>query len=203
MRKLDSDSLAHMVNCLGRLMARNWYTFGGRLTGRWWGVELERPNSFHSRICFRRHPGSRIAIGPNSCFRSSTNRSCVIRTLAEDATVEIGPGCGFSGTYIACANRVVLGKNVKCGADTTIWDTDFHPEDPRSGEDAPVVIGDNVWLGLGVTVLKGVTIGENTIIGAGGLVTRSLPAGVMATGMPARVVKRLDTSDIELLQRCG
>jgi maltose O-acetyltransferase len=55
-----------------------------------------------------------------------------------------------------------------------------------------VLIGDNVWLSVNVTVLKGVTIGANTIVGAGSVVTRSLPAGVVAAGVPARVLRRID-----------
>jgi len=200
MRKVDCDSLPHMINCVARILAKHWHTAGGRLAARWWGVELEKPNSFHGHVRFQRHPGSRIAIGPGSCFRDSTNRPSMIRTLSETATVQIGANCGFSGTYIACARSIVLGENILCGADTTIWDTDFHPEDPRSGPDAPVIIGDNVWLGVGVIVLKGVTIGENTIVGAGGLVTRSLPAGVIAMGTPARVAKKMDAEDVEVLR---
>jgi maltose O-acetyltransferase len=55
----------------------------------------------------------------------------------------------------------------------------------------PVRIGDGVWLGAGVIVLPGVTIGENTVVGAGAVVTRDLPAGVLAVGNPARVVRAL------------
>ncbi len=56
----------------------------------------------------------------------------------------------------------------------------------------PITIGDDVWLGGGVIVLPGVTIGENTVVGAGAVVTRDLPANVVAVGNPARVVRTLD-----------
>jgi maltose O-acetyltransferase len=55
----------------------------------------------------------------------------------------------------------------------------------------PIVIGDNVWLGGGVIVCPGVTIGEDTVVGAGAVVTRDLPANVVAVGNPARVVRHL------------
>lgn len=112
----------------------------------------------------------------------------------------IGQSCGFNGVFIVCKERIELGRNILCGADTTIWDTDSHPEDPRSGPDAPVIIGDNVWLGAGVMVLKGVVIGDNTLVGAGSLVLRSLPAGVVAMGVPARAVKEIDTDGLGKLK---
>jgi maltose O-acetyltransferase len=59
---------------------------------------------------------------------------------------------------------------------------------------APVAIGNNVWIGTGARVLPGVTIGDNTVVGAGSVVTKSLPAGVVAVGVPARVVRRLDST---------
>lgn len=115
----------------------------------------------------------------------------MVSTLKEGAEVRIGPGCGFSGTVIGCASRIVLGERVRCGANTLITDTDWHSDDPRTGPDAPVRIGDNVWLSVNVTVLKGVTIGENTLVGAGSVVVRSLPANVVAAGVPARIVREL------------
>jgi maltose O-acetyltransferase len=56
---------------------------------------------------------------------------------------------------------------------------------------APIAIGDNVWLGGGVIVLPGVTIGADTVVGAGSVVTRDLPSGVLAVGNPARVIRHL------------
>jgi acetyltransferase-like isoleucine patch superfamily enzyme len=119
----------------------------------------------------------------------------MISTLKEGAKLSIGEGCGFSGTIIACASQVTLGRNVRCGANTLINDTDWHDDDPRTGPDEPVEIGDNVWLGVNVTVLKGVTIGEGTLVGAGSLVTKSLPPGVIAAGVPARVIREIQMKE--------
>jgi maltose O-acetyltransferase len=75
--------------------------------------------------------------------------------------------------------------------------TPTHPTEPeprRAKWEAaqPITIGANVWLGGGVIVLPGVTIGENTVVGSGAVVTRDLPANVVAVGNPARIVRRLD-----------
>lgn len=120
----------------------------------------------------------------------------MISTLKEGAELTIGMGCGFSGTVIACAKKIILGNNVRCGANTLITDTDWHADDSRTGPDAPVEIGDNVWLGVNVTVLKGVTIGEGTLIGAGSLVTKSLPAQVIAAGVPAKVIRIIENHNL-------
>jgi maltose O-acetyltransferase len=78
--------------------------------------------------------------------------------------------------------------------------TATHPIDPeprRLGWEygAPITIADNVWLGGGVIVCPGVAIGEDTVVGAGAVVTRDLPAGVVAAGVPARVLREIDERD--------
>jgi maltose O-acetyltransferase len=78
--------------------------------------------------------------------------------------------------------------------------TATHPIDPgprRVGWESaePIAIGDNVWLGGGAIICPGVTIGEDTVVGAGAVVTRDLPAGVVAAGVPARVLREIDERD--------
>jgi maltose O-acetyltransferase len=78
--------------------------------------------------------------------------------------------------------------------------TATHPVDPvarRIGWEsgAPIALGDNVWLGGGVIVCPGVTIGDDTVVGAGAVVTRDLPAGVVAVGNPARVLRPIGDAD--------
>jgi maltose O-acetyltransferase len=78
--------------------------------------------------------------------------------------------------------------------------TASHPVDPeprRIGWEygAPITIADNVWLGGGAIVCPGVTIGENTVVGAGAVVTQNLPAGVLAAGVPARVLRKIGERD--------
>jgi maltose O-acetyltransferase len=88
-----------------------------------------------------------------------------------------------------------IGDDVQIGPYVELL-TPTHPLDPQLRRDKweaaePIAIEDNVWLGGGVIVLAGVTIGADTVVGAGAVVTKDLPAGVLATGTPARVVREL------------
>jgi len=97
-----------------------------------------------------------------------------------------------NGTEIIAREKVVLGEKCRIGARCIILDSDFHGLRPQerntSGKVAKVIIGDNVWLGMGVMVLKGVVIGDDAVIGAGCVVTKSVPAGAIAVGNPMKIV---------------
>jgi maltose O-acetyltransferase len=91
--------------------------------------------------------------------------------------------------------RITIGEDVQIGPNVQLL-TATHPvkAEPRRAKweaARPIAIGNNVWLGGGVIVCPGVTIGENTVVGAGGVVVRDLPASVVAVGNPARVIRRL------------
>lgn len=142
--------------------------------------------------------GGKIKIGNYCTFLSKStsnligiNRPCIISTLKSDARIIIGNNCGFSGTVIGAFEKIEIMDNVRCGANTLITDSDWHLDDPRAGKPAPILIEENVWLGEGVKVLKGVIIGKNTVIGAGSVVTRSIPANVIAAGNPCRIIKNI------------
>lgn len=122
---------------------------------------------------FRCDYGTQIAIGP----RTFVNYECV---MLDVAPIRIGAACQL-------ATRVQLL-------------TATHPIDPeprrRGWESAePITIGDNVWLGGGAIVCPGVTIGADTVVGAGAVVTKDLPEGVVAAGVPARVIREIGDED--------
>ncbi|GGD99368.1 maltose O-acetyltransferase [Aureimonas endophytica] len=105
------------------------------------------------------------------------------------------------GCVLLDCNRIVIGEEVQIAPGVHIY-TATHPLDAatrRAGWEAahPVFIGDGVWLGGGSIVCPGVTIGENTVVGAGSVVTKSLPANVLAVGNPCRVLRALDGTDPE------
>lgn len=113
------------------------------------------------------------------------------------AHIRIGARCFANVGLVALdVAAITIGDDVQIGPNVQLL-TPTHPVEPgprRAKWEAaqPITIGDNVWLGGGVIVLPGVTIGENTVVGAGAVVTRDLPADVVAVGNPARVVRQLD-----------
>jgi maltose O-acetyltransferase len=125
------------------------------------------------RTPFRCDYGSQIAIGAGSFL----NYDCV---LLDVAPIRVGAACQL-------APRVQLLTAAH----------PLHPGPRRDGWEyaKPIAIGDNVWLGGGAIVCPGVTIGADTVVGAGAVVIRDLPAGVVAAGVPARVVRELGEQD--------
>ncbi len=100
-----------------------------------------------------------------------------------------------NGGVFLDVGRITVGADVQMGPNVQLL-TATHPVEPGPRRDKwessePITIEDNVWLGGGVIVCPGVTIGENTVVGAGAVVPRDLPRNVVAVGNPARVVKRI------------
>lgn len=93
-----------------------------------------------------------------------------------------------SDCKIRCRNEIKIGNKCAISHDFTVMDSDFHK---INGKDLskPVIIEDHVWIGTRVTVLKGVTIGEGSIVAAGSVVTKDIPPRCMAAGVPAKVIK--------------
>ena len=100
-------------------------------------------------------------------------------------------GSGYINRYckIRCYNEITIGNGVAISENFTIWDSDAHQMINGSEPTQPIVIGNNVWIGTNVTVLKGVKIGDGCIIAAGSLVTKDVPANCLAAGVPAKVIK--------------
>ncbi len=101
-----------------------------------------------------------------------------------------------TGCVILDEAEVVFGENVLLGPNVSIY-TAGHPADVEQRNEGleyayPVTVGNNVWIGGNVVVLPGVSIGDDTIIGAGSVVTKNIPAGVIAAGNPCRIIRRID-----------
>ena len=148
--------------------------------------------------------GARITIGDNFYLSSGNGVNPIANNLQADVYVEpgaaltIGNNVGMSSTRLWIHESARIGNNVKIGGCVLITDTDAHPMDymaRRSSNEgtksAPVVIEDDVWIGAHCSILQGVTIGARSIIGAGSVVTKSIPADCVAAGNPCRVIKNL------------
>jgi acetyltransferase-like isoleucine patch superfamily enzyme len=113
-----------------------------------------------------------------------------------DAVIRIGKGTYLNrNTEIVAATSVLIGTDCKIARDVLIMDTDQHPVGSGELVCKPVEIGDRVWLGSRVIVLKGVTIGHDSIVGAGAVVTKSVPPHSMVVGPAAQVIRNL--GDVE------
>lgn len=170
---------------------------------RWWGVRISPNVRFYGLPIMRRHPLAKITLGRQSQYRSGEwsntigiNRRCVI-SARKGARISVGENCGFSGVVISASSSISIGDRVLCGANCTIVDNDRHPIDPvaraenAEAEAIPVRIEDDVFLSMNVVVLKGCSIGRATVVAANSVVTTSLPSGVIAGGVPARVIRKI------------
>lgn len=188
-----------------RLWVRQaWWRIWVAGTLRRRGVEVLGGSIFYGFPVVSMAPESRITIRSRAALCSvcthtalGVNHPVVLRTLRPGAVIDIGEDAGISGVSICAAIRVEVGSNVLIGANATVVDTDFHAlkaegrrynGDPRDIQSAPVRIEDNVFIGAGAYILKGVTVGRNSVIGAGSIVTRSVPENFIAVGNPARAV---------------
>jgi acetyltransferase-like isoleucine patch superfamily enzyme len=97
------------------------------------------------------------------------------------------------GVSLSAHQEVTIGENCLIGNYVNVLDSDYHDLRDRSkpGESAPVIIEDDVWLATRTLVLKGVRIGKGAVVGAGSVVTSDIPAGTLAFGVPARVIREL------------
>ena len=112
----------------------------------------------------------------------------------ENAFLEIGDKTYVNhDSEIRCRKHISIGNNCSIAYGVLIQDSDYHTVYSENGEPKPqtrpVTIGDNVWIGANVIVLKGVSIGDGAIVAAGSVVTRDVPANTLVAGNPARIVK--------------
>ncbi len=121
----------------------------------------------------------------------------LLQPRRHEAEIRIGDGNWFSNNVTLVANeRIVIGDGCQIGDQVAIYDCDFHEINPATrnrscGPTQPVSVGNNVWLGSRVMVLKGVNIGDNSVVAAMSVVTKSIPPNSVAAGVPAKVVRSL------------
>lgn len=161
----------------------------------------------------------KISIGDDFRFTSgdSINPICrnirgAINTVCSKSIISIGDRVGISSACLWAKEQITIGNDVNIGGDCIIMDNDAHPHDfmKRRTEyerqvgwqgyldeisSAPVVIEDDVWIGARCIILKGVHIGARSIIAAGSVVTKDIPADVIAGGNPCKVIRKIKRED--------
>lgn len=151
------------------------------------------------------HPSAKLTIGKNCRINSGNlfnpyryyNKFSIV--LHKNSVLEIGNNVGFSNCTIIVKKRITIGDNVLIGGGTLICDSDLHSLDSQQRankkEDVltkEVLIGKSCFIGGGVTILKGVAIGENSIIGACSVVTKNVSSNSIYGGNPSKLIKYLD-----------
>jgi len=106
----------------------------------------------------------------------------------------VGRNSRLNGVHIDARELIEIGDTVQIGPYTIIMDSDFHDlkDHSKDGPSKPIYIEDDVWIATRVTILKGVRIGKGSVIAAGAIVTKDIPAYSVAAGTPARVVKKIE-----------
>jgi acetyltransferase-like isoleucine patch superfamily enzyme len=143
-------------------------------------------------------PG-KVIIGDN-VFIDGRGHPVTPFTYSKNAIISIGSNCFINGTRFGCQKEIVIGDYAILG-DARILDTDFHSIYPnRWSSDAiveskPIIVGRNVWIGAASAILKGVKIGDNSVVGFGAIVLKDVPPNCVAAGNPAKVIKSLMSND--------
>ena len=139
--------------------------------------------------------GNRFGYGMAPMLGSGT---ILIQARTPQASITIGERNATSNNIsIVSINSIAIGNDCRIGDLVAIYDSDSHEINPATrnrsaGKNAPVRIGNNVWLGSRVMVLKGVTIGDNSVIAAMSVVTKSVPPNTLAAGIPAKVIRSIE-----------
>jgi acetyltransferase-like isoleucine patch superfamily enzyme len=161
------------------------------------GLEVAHPRSlviFGSNIHLGRF--AQLIASPDNFIRFTTWPSKKITQGIKGGAIYMGDYCLLSpGVRISAEQSIKIGDNVMFAANVYVSDSDWHGIYNRIRPfrcTKPVVIENNVWLGERVIVNKGVTIGENSVIGAGSVVTKNIPANVIAAGNPAKIIKTIN-----------
>jgi len=142
-----------------------------------------------------------LKIGTNLILCSDPKKNSIgvfqkvtIKAVIPKAEIIIGDNVGMSGVSISCFSKISIGNNVLIGSGALITDNDAHAihpsfrSDPNKIQFAPILIGDNVFIGARSIILKGISIGEGALIGAGSVVTKNVESYSIVAGNPAKVI---------------
>ncbi|MEO3474826.1 acyltransferase [Roseomonas sp. CAU 1739] len=155
-------------------------------------IVLGRPKNFgpRGRLVVSAEANSQIHMAPRCFFNGLTIRA------AGGGAVRIGPECTFNGAELVAFDgpTIHVGRDCMFSSEIRVMTTDHHViRDAATGEcinpPEDVVIGEHVWVGRGVQMVKGARVGDGSVIGARGLVSGEIPPGCLAVGVPAKVIR--------------
>lgn len=175
---------------------------------------LYRNVEFKGWCVIHAFPGSCIRLGRGSSLFSSFSSNmlglyqrCII-VARYGGKIEIGENCGISGSTIYAWQSIKIGDFTRVGANCKIIDNDFHPIEleyrhlalnEEYAQRKPIVIGKDCFIGMNSIILKGTTLGDNVIVGAGSVVHGTFPSNCIIAGNPAKIVKQLNAEESTLL----
>lgn len=179
-------------------------------------VQFGKNIRIYNRFYLEKNEKAFFSIGNNFKFTSGESFNPLSRNIRgsiylpmESSKIIIGNNVGISSACIWAKEKITIGDNVNIGADCIIMDTDCHNLDPEirsskemmpngmsldcyTAKSSPITIENDVLIGTRCIILKGVTIGERTIIGSGSVVTKSIPSNCIAAGNPCKVIRTID-----------
>jgi len=196
------DWLTRWISCL----VSTWRL---KLILRWLGCAYGRGLLVDGHVIIRVARRGAIRIGENVGINSRTGSNLVGRTnptilhCTGDGHITFGDNSGCSFAVLSSKSSIRIGNNTKIGGNARIYDHDYHAldylsrrspvDDIAACKTAPIVIGDDILIGTNAIILKGVTIGERSIVGAGAVVSiKNVPPGSVLAGNPARILRNLE-----------
>jgi len=207
-----ADTLIHPLRTMRIITSRYLFPFMISLRK---GISIEGPIIVRGYPLIEMAKGARIVIGSNVTLNSSNrgyhlNMHSPVKLMADkaEAMISIGANTRIHGSCLHAREAITIGNNCLIAANTLIMDSSGHeisfPDVENrihtTGGSSPVAVEDNVWIGANTIVLPGVRIGSGSIIGAGSVVTKDVPAFSVAAGNPARVVKSCRPGEVSFPQ---
>ena len=141
--------------------------------------------------------GNNVTLFSNENVNTTSGFNHIHLKSERVGALKIGNNVGISNSNIVAFNSVIIEDNVLIGSGVKIWDTDFHPVDYEKRinkvepQTAPITIKEGAFIGACSIILKGVTVGSHSVVGAGSVVTHNVPDGEIWAGNPAKFIKRI------------